>query len=49
MSYSHTIEDIDITLQIIHKVFIVYKKALEEGVEKYLTGRSVQAVFRKMN
>jgi glutamate-1-semialdehyde 2,1-aminomutase len=27
----------------------VYKKALEDGVEKYLVGRPVKPVFRKFN
>jgi len=28
---------------------VIYKKALEHGVEKYLAGRPVQPVFRRYN
>jgi len=47
VSYSHTDQDIDRTIQVIHEALLVYKKALENGVEKYLQGRPVQPVFRK--
>ena len=49
ISYSHKDEDIDQTLEIIHEGLTVYKKALNEGVEKYLVGRSVAPVYRKKN
>ena len=49
VSYSHTNKDIDQTIEVIHEALIIYKKALSEGIEKYLTGQSVQPVFRKMN
>jgi glutamate-1-semialdehyde 2,1-aminomutase len=49
VSYSHSNEDIDRTVEIIHEALLIYKKALGEGIEKYLTGRSVQPVFRKLN
>ena len=49
VSYSHTNADIDRTIEVIHEALLVYKKALAEGIEKYLTGRSVQPVFRKVN
>jgi glutamate-1-semialdehyde 2,1-aminomutase len=49
VSYSHTDKDIDLTIEIIHEALIIYKKALNEGIEKYLTGQPVQPVFRKMN
>lgn len=47
VSYSHTDADIDRTVEAIHEVLLVYRKALEEGVEKYLLGRPVKPVFRK--
>jgi glutamate-1-semialdehyde 2,1-aminomutase len=47
VSFSHTDADIDRTVEVIHEVLAVYRKALEEGVEKYLIGRSVKPVFRK--
>jgi glutamate-1-semialdehyde 2,1-aminomutase len=47
VSYSHTDADIDRTVEVIHEVFLVYRKAMEEGVEKYLRGKPVKPVFRK--
>lgn len=47
VSYAHTEDDIKFTLQGIRKALAVYKKALEEGVDKYLEGPSVKPVFRK--
>ena len=47
VSYSHTDADIDRTLDAIHDALFVYRKALEEGVEKYLLGRPVKPAFRK--
>jgi glutamate-1-semialdehyde 2,1-aminomutase len=47
VSYSHTDADIDRTLDAIHEALFVYRKALEEGVAKYLTGRPVKPVFRR--
>lgn len=49
ISYAHTDADIDETVEKIHEALIIYKKALEEGVDKYLVGRSVEPVFRKYN
>ncbi len=49
VSYSHKNEDIDRTIEAIHEALIIYKKALSEGIEKYLHGRPVQPVFRKHN
>lgn len=45
-SYSHTDRDIDLTIEIIGEALAIYRRALEEGVEKYLTGRAVKPVFR---
>ena len=49
ISYSHTDADVDRTIEAFHEAFHVYKKALEEGVEKYLIGRPVKPVWRKFN
>ncbi len=49
VSYSHRDEDIQQTIEAIAEALDVYRQALEEGVEKYLVGRSVQPVFRKFN
>ena len=46
VSYSHTDADIDRTVEAIYEVLAVYRKALEDGVDKYLVGRPVKPVFR---
>lgn len=47
VSYSHADADIDRTLEIFHDALFVYRKALEDGVERYLIGRPVKPVFRQ--
>ncbi|MBV9354231.1 MAG: aminotransferase class III-fold pyridoxal phosphate-dependent enzyme, partial [Chloroflexi bacterium] len=49
VSYSHTDEDIDRTVDAVAKALRIYRRALEDGVEGYLVGRSVQPVFRRLN
>ena len=49
VSYSHTDEDIDRTIEAIGEALQIYRKALDEGVEKYLVGRPVKPVIRKFN
>jgi glutamate-1-semialdehyde 2,1-aminomutase len=49
VSFSHTDRDIDLTAEAIHAAHVVYRKALEEGVEKYLKGRPVKPVNRRYN
>ena len=49
VSFSHRDEDIQRTIEAIAEALDVYHQALEEGVEKYLVGRTVQPVFRKFN
>ena len=49
VSFSHTDRDIDTTIEAIGESLIVYRKALVEGVEKYLVGRPVKPVFRPFN
>jgi glutamate-1-semialdehyde 2,1-aminomutase len=49
VSYSHTDDDIDRTVESIAAALVVYRKALDEGVDKYLVGRSVKPVFRAYN
>jgi glutamate-1-semialdehyde 2,1-aminomutase len=49
VSYSHTDSDIDQTVEVIHKALGVYRKALEDGVDKYLKGRSIKPVMRTYN
>jgi glutamate-1-semialdehyde 2,1-aminomutase len=49
VSFSHSDADIDRTIDAISESLLVYRKALEDGVEKYLVGRPVKPVFRKFN
>lgn len=49
LSYSHSDEDIDRTVEAVNEALIVYAKALSEGIEGYLEGRPVQPVYRKKN
>jgi glutamate-1-semialdehyde 2,1-aminomutase len=48
VNYSHTDADVDRTLDAIHDALFVYRRALEEGIDKYLVGRPVKPVFRKL-
>jgi glutamate-1-semialdehyde 2,1-aminomutase len=49
VSFSHTDADINRTITGIEEALAVYRKALDEGVGKYLTGRPVKPVFREFN
>jgi glutamate-1-semialdehyde 2,1-aminomutase len=49
VSYSHSNEDIDRTVEGIAEALSVYRRALDEGIEKYLVGRPVKPVMRKFN
>lgn len=49
VTYSHTDQDIQETVEKMHEALVIYKKGLNEGVEKYLVGRSIQPVWRKYN
>jgi glutamate-1-semialdehyde 2,1-aminomutase len=49
VSYSHSDNDIDRTAEAFHEAFVIYRKALEEGIEKYIVGRAVQPVWRVYN
>ncbi len=49
VSYSHSDIDIAVTIERLTDAMIIYKKALDEGVEKYLDGRPVAPVWRKYN
>lgn len=49
VSFSHTDEDIDKTVDGVGCALQVYSKALREGVDKYLVGRPVKPVFRSYN
>ncbi|WP_455245218.1 glutamate-1-semialdehyde 2,1-aminomutase [Petrachloros mirabilis] len=47
VSFSHSDADIEQTIDAFGESLVVYRKALDEGVEKYLSGRPVKPVFRK--
>jgi len=49
VSYSHTDEDIDRTVEAVDGALEIYKRALSEGAEPYLVGRPVKPVFRTYN
>jgi glutamate-1-semialdehyde 2,1-aminomutase len=49
VSYSHSDKDIEQTVERISEALVVYKKALNEGIKKYLVGDPVKPVFRKYN
>jgi len=47
VSYAHEDDDINETVEKVYDALIIYKKALDEGIDKYLIGKSVKPVFRK--
>lgn len=49
VSFSHSDSDIDRTGDAIYAAHRVYRKALNEGVERYLEGPSVKPVYRTYN
>lgn len=49
ISYAHGDAELEITFKAVRAALEVYKKALEEGVEKYLVGPAIKPVFRKHN
>jgi len=49
VSYTHSDEDIDRTLEALDQSLVIYKRALEEGVEHHLIGPPSQVVYRRYN
>jgi len=49
VSYSHSETDIARTAEAVNEALGVYRKALDEGIEKYLVGRPVKPVWRTFN
>lgn len=47
VSYSHGDEDIDRTIEVANEALRVYRRALEDGPERFLRGRPVKPVFRR--
>jgi glutamate-1-semialdehyde 2,1-aminomutase len=48
-SFSHSDADIQRTAEAVYGAHVVYRKALDEGIDKYLHGRPVRPVYRKYN
>lgn len=48
-SYRHGATELAMTEQAVDAAFKVYRKALEDGTEKYLQGPAIKPVFRKRN
>ena len=49
VSYAHHDDDIDLTIAAIDEALAVYRRALDDGVERYLFGRPSQTVYRRFN
>ena len=49
VSFSHNDADIDRTAEAVYEAHVIYRKALDEGIEKYLDGRPVKPVNRGYN
>ncbi len=49
LSYAHGEKELELTKVALKKTFEVYKKAVEEGYQKYLNGDIIKPVFRKYN
>lgn len=49
VSYSHTDADIDRTIEAVDRALAVYRRALDEGVDRYLVGPPVKPVYRRFN
>jgi glutamate-1-semialdehyde 2,1-aminomutase len=49
VSYSHTDEDIERTVDAVDGALGIYKRALADGAEKFLFGRPSQVVQRRFN
>lgn len=46
VNYSHSEDDIDQTIEAFSEAFVVYRRALDEGIDKYLCGRPVKPAIR---
>lgn len=47
VNYAHSSEEVQQTIEAVTGALEVYRRALDEGVDKYLSGRSVKPVFRR--
>jgi glutamate-1-semialdehyde 2,1-aminomutase len=49
VSYTHSDEDIERTIEAVDGALAVYQRALDDGPERYLIGRPSQVVYRRYN
>ena len=49
VSYSHSDDDIDRTIEAVDSAAAVYARALDDGASHHLQGRPVRPVFRPFN
>lgn len=49
VSFAHSDADIERTAEAVYEAHVVYRKALNEGIDKYLEGRPVKPVDRRHN
>ena len=49
VSFSHTDADIERTAEAVYQAHVVYRKALNEGIDRYLKDRPVKPVNRRYN
>jgi glutamate-1-semialdehyde 2,1-aminomutase len=49
VSFSHSDADIERTAEAVSESLVIYRKALDEGIDKYLEGRPVKPVNRRYN
>jgi glutamate-1-semialdehyde 2,1-aminomutase len=49
VSYSHTAEDIDRTIEAVRGALSVYRQAMDAGTERFLVGRPSKIVYRRYN
>ncbi len=49
VSFSHSDVDIERTAEAVHESLAIYRKALDQGITKYLHGRPVKPVDRRFN
>ena len=48
-SYSHSVDDIDATVEAMDRALAVYARGLADGPERHLVGRPTRVVYRKHN
>jgi glutamate-1-semialdehyde 2,1-aminomutase len=49
VSFSHSNADIERTGEAVYESLVIYRKALDDGIDKYLEGRPVKPVNRRYN